>query len=80
MKPIRKSNSRKAICQLHCPRCGPEEKPNMKAIFIEPLLVVASSILWIFVLPLAAVIHAGVAILDRVDALMPCEISFASPG
>jgi hypothetical protein len=52
----------------------------MKAIFIEPLLVMASSILWILVLPLAALIHAVVAILDQVDALASCGISFGSPG
>jgi hypothetical protein len=49
----------------------------MKVIFIEPLLVVASSHLWIFVLPFAVVIHAGISILERVEALKPREISFA---
>jgi len=53
---------------------------NMKTIFIEPLLVVASSLLWIFVLPLAAAIRAGLAILDRVEALKPREISVALSG
>jgi hypothetical protein len=52
----------------------------MKAIFIEPLLVVASSLLWIFVLPLAAMIQAGLAILDRVEALKRREMNFALPG
>lgn len=40
----------------------------MKAILIEPLLVVTSSLLWILVLPLAVVIHAGIAVLHRVEA------------
>jgi hypothetical protein len=37
----------------------------MKAIFTEALLVVASSLLWIFVLPFAAVIHAGILLRPR---------------
>jgi len=52
----------------------------MKTLFIEPLLVVASSLFWIFVLPLAAVIRAGLAILDGVEALKPRGISFALFG
>jgi cytochrome c-type biogenesis protein CcmH/NrfF len=41
----------------------------MKAIFLEPLLVVTSSLLWIIVLPVAALVCSGVAIFDRVEAL-----------
>jgi hypothetical protein len=37
----------------------------MKAIFTEALLVVASSLLWIFVLPFAAVIQAGTLLRPR---------------
>jgi hypothetical protein len=61
-------------------RSGLGKAKNMKTIFIEPLLVVASSLLWIFVLPLAAAIRAGLAILDRVEALKPREISVALFG
>jgi len=39
-----------------------------KAIFIEPLLIVASSLLWIIVLPFAAVVCSGIAISDLVEA------------
>lgn len=51
-----------------------------KTIFIEPLLVVASSLLWIFVLPLAAVIRSGLTILDRLEASKPRGISFVFFG
>jgi hypothetical protein len=37
----------------------------MKTIFTEALLVVASSLIWIFVLPFAAVIHAGILLRPR---------------
>jgi hypothetical protein len=40
----------------------------MKAIFIEPLLVMTSSLLWIIVLPIAALVCSGIAISDRVEA------------
>jgi len=38
----------------------------MKAIFIEPFLIVASSLLWILVLPFAALLYSGLAISHRV--------------
>lgn len=40
---------------------------NMKAIVIEPLLMVVSSLLWIIVLPVAAIVCSGIAISDRVE-------------
>jgi hypothetical protein len=40
----------------------------MKAMFIEPFLIVASSLLWIIVLPFAALVCSGIAISDRVEA------------
>jgi hypothetical protein len=40
----------------------------MKAFLIEPLLVVTSSLLWIIVLPVAALVCSGIAISDRVEA------------
>jgi len=52
----------------------------MKTVFIEPLLVVASSLLWIFVLRLAAAIRTGLAVLHRVELLKPREISVALFG
>jgi preprotein translocase subunit Sec61beta len=52
-----------------CPGLLPasnQEEINMKAIFIEPFLIVASSLLWILVLPFAALFCSGVAISHRV--------------
>ena len=46
---------------------------KMKAIFIEPFLVAASSLLWIFVLPFAALVCSGIAISDRVEGLKACQ-------
>ena len=45
-------------------RC--KEKNDMKAIFVEPFLIVASSLLWILVLPFAALVYSGLAISHRV--------------
>jgi hypothetical protein len=41
---------------------------GMKAIFVEPFLVLASSLLWIIVLPFAALVYSGIAISERVAA------------
>lgn len=41
---------------------------ELKAAMLEPLLVVAVSLFWIAVLPVTAVVCAGVAIYDRVAA------------
>ena len=46
---------------------------KMKAMFIEPFLVAASSLLWIIVLPFAALVCSGIAISDRVEALKARE-------
>jgi len=40
----------------------------MKAFFVEHLLVVTSSLLWIIVLPIAALVCSGIAISERVEA------------
>ena len=48
--------------------CACKWKDDMKAIFIEPFLIVASSLLWIIVLPFAALVCSGIAISDRVEA------------
>ena len=39
----------------------------MKALFIEPVLVLMSSLLWIIVLPVVALICSGVAISERIE-------------
>jgi len=39
-----------------------------KTMFVEPFLIVASSLLWLIVLPFAAVVCSGIAISDRVEA------------
>jgi len=52
-----------------CPGLLPasnQEEIDMKAIFIEPFLILASSLLWILVLPFAALVCSGVAISHRV--------------
>jgi hypothetical protein len=41
----------------------------MKAIIIEPFLVVIVSLFWIIVLPFAVLCWSGIAISDRVEAL-----------
>jgi len=38
----------------------------MKAMFIEPFLIVASSLLWILVLPFAALFCSGLALSHQV--------------
>lgn len=43
-------------------------KGTARTIFIEPVLIVASSLLWIIVLPFAAVVCSGIAISDLVEA------------
>jgi hypothetical protein len=43
-------------------------KSAARTIFIEPVLIVASSLLWIIVLPVAAVVRSGIAISDLVEA------------
>ena len=40
----------------------------MKTTLIEPLLVVASSLLWVVVLPIAALVCSGIAISDLKSA------------
>jgi len=47
----------------------------MKAILIEPLLVATTSLLWIIVLPLAAVVCSGLTISERVAAYKAGELS-----
>ena len=44
-------------------------KDDMKAMFVEPLVIVASSLLWIIVLPFAVLVRSGIAISDRVGAV-----------
>ena len=39
-----------------------------RSIFIEPFLIVASSLLWIIVLPFVALVCSGIAIFDLVEA------------
>jgi len=39
-----------------------------RAIFMEPLLIVASSLLWIIILPFAAAVCSGIAISHLVEA------------
>ncbi len=75
-EPLGKSKTGKKTFRI----LFPTNAQNMKALFIEPLLVVASSLVWLFVLPLAAVIRVGLAILDRVVVLKPRGISFALLG
>jgi hypothetical protein len=43
-------------------------KSAARTIFIEPVLIVASSLLWIIVLPFAAVVCSGIAISNLVEA------------
>jgi hypothetical protein len=43
-------------------------KSVARTIFIEPVLIVASSLLWIIVLPFAAVVCSGIAISNLVEA------------
>jgi hypothetical protein len=45
-----------------------EGKNVAKAVLIEPFLIVASSLLWIMVLPFAALVCSGIAISDLVEA------------
>ncbi len=54
----------------------------MKTMFIEPVLVLMSSLLWIIVLPVAALICSGVAISDRIETLVtrPLGINFPEPS
>jgi hypothetical protein len=52
----------------------------MKAILAEPFLVVASSLLWIIVLPIAALICSGLAISERVEAYKARYLSVPWPG
>jgi len=40
----------------------------MKAILIEPFLVVIVSLFWIILLPFAALFRSGIAISDRFEA------------
>ena len=47
---------------------GSDCKSVARTIFIEPVLIVASSLLWIIVLPFAAVICSGIAISNLVEA------------
>ena len=42
----------------------------MKAMFIEPVLMLTSSLLWIVVLPVAAVVCSGLALFDRLGGLV----------
>lgn len=40
----------------------------MRTMFIEPFLIMASSLLWIIVLPFAALVCSGIALSDLVEA------------
>lgn len=54
----------------------------MKAMFIEPVLVLASSLLWVVVLPVAALICSGIALSDRLGThgAGPTGINFPAPS
>ncbi|MEO7167949.1 MAG: hypothetical protein ABI787_01340 [Spartobacteria bacterium] len=46
----------------------------MKAIFIEPVLMLVSSLLWIVVLPIAALVCSGLAISERVETFKAASL------
>jgi hypothetical protein len=54
----------------------------MKVSFIEPVLVLTSSLLWIIVLPVAALVCSGAAISARIETLMmrPLAMNFPEPS
>jgi hypothetical protein len=54
----------------------------MKALFIEPVLVLMSSLLWIIVLPIAALVCSGAAISARMETFItrPFGMNFPEPS
>ncbi len=53
---------------------GLPEKKSMKSILLEPVLTVASSLLWIIVLPVAALVCSGIAISHRVATFVAAPL------
>ncbi|MEO7168454.1 MAG: hypothetical protein ABI787_04075 [Spartobacteria bacterium] len=47
---------------------------QLKAIIVEPFLVVATCVFWIAVLPVTGIFCAGVAVYDKVASLRAPEI------
>lgn len=54
----------------------------MKALFIEPVLVLMSTLLWIIVLPVAALVCSGAALSERIETFVtrPLGMNFPEPS
>lgn len=61
---------------------GATRKNNMKAMLVESSLILASSLFWIIVLPLAALLCSSIAISGRVEAFRTGKASvvWQQPG
>jgi hypothetical protein len=51
----------------------------MKEIFIKPALLLASSLLWLIVLPVAAIVCSGIAVSDRLETLVMNTLGIHCP-
>lgn len=75
-KPLRPQQPRKAA-QLWPPvhaLSGSLGVNTMKTFFIEPVLMLVSSLLWIVVLPIAALVCSGLAISERVETFKAASL------